>query len=917
MGAFQDYARAAMAAGGRRGRAPVMNAQRFYPRGIERELQQKTEAEFMRIYSRFLEAALEGFSTFKDEQLDLFDTRPELSEKFKGELMEIARKTEGKARENFSRQSEMIIGAPYYPPGAAEGVLNDWHATFQDLCVSACAQQKTKIATIVAGAKQAGWNRDRLERAIKEQLPGQFKHRAALIARTELAKLNTRVTLETYKSTGVQYYKWLTTIDGRERASHASMNGKICSVSDGGVYFEQNPEHPLRPVEHPRSGEMYHGHPGTDFQCRCSMVMWDPEIDGDYEVKDSDLLERREAEENARKEAQERAEAERQEEARAEREKAAEALRNAKEAAAKAEAERIAAERAKAEAEREAARLAGEARAARLEAAAIKRHAGRTPEREREIVAAWNARRIRRTAEARHAARTKQKATAIRTKLQKRLGIREDARKILAESEGMAGIGREGLEAAAKGGNAKSYKAMEREAAAIGKRLDELKAMQHVGDPMAAAKKYGYPDTVAAEKAVESTLKNCGFASLSNPDKKTALENEIAIVKKRKGNAARLEFMAYDRLLAGVETEIKWEGLKTGFDAIKAAVKAHPKSAKLAAAYGKLETAFNARNEADFNAALAEAKKAVPKPKEKAAAKAKKISPSWSKSYPEITNADGPKNMMLIEQVLQDRGFNASPTLVGNDDFMRLLAEDHQLLTRTYGTDKTSEVTKLTIDARESLYRGDFFVRCKGGHVHGYGMYFGADTTKGLNAWTNADIIDQYAQPFHFEEFATLKKDARIVQEKDVYGEYLEAGAKKAPTKRLAEFLRAQGGKNSSGMFVASSRATSLSGDSMKAAGLWPLTDAEFSFIEDGFTLRRRADGRRCTKKEIDADASLLSIDKDSTDTGVMAAKLGYDAIYDNKTNYTVVLNRGKMILLDRDKDKRTTDEIFKENFKV
>lgn len=31
--------------------------------------------------------------------------------------------------------------------------------------------------------------------------------------------------------------------------------------------------------------------PGTDFQCRCSMVMWDPEIDGKYEVKEQESIE--------------------------------------------------------------------------------------------------------------------------------------------------------------------------------------------------------------------------------------------------------------------------------------------------------------------------------------------------------------------------------------------------------------------------------------------------------------------------------------------------------------------------------------------------------------------------------------------------------------------------------------------------
>lgn len=399
MGAFREYARAAMAAGGKRGRTPVMNAQRFYPRGLERELEQKTAAEFMRIHRAFLEAAVAGFSTFGDDQLDLSGESPALSEKFKGEVMDVARRTDRKARDNFSRQSEMIIGAPYYPPGTAEGILDDWHATFQDLCVSACAQQKTKMAVIVAGAKQAGWNKAQLEKAIERELPAQFRHRAELIARTELGKLNSRVTLETYKSTGVRYYKWLTTIDGRERESHAAMNGKICSVSDGDVYFDQNPERPLHPVERQRTGDMYHGHPGTDFQCRCSMVMWDPEIDGDYEVKDSDLIEERRAAEKAEKEARERAEAERQEKLRAEQEKAAEELKTAKEAARKAEAERAAAEKAKREAEETAKRLENEKiRAERIREILKKasdRHSRRTPTMVEKLRTVWRKRQAR------------------------------------------------------------------------------------------------------------------------------------------------------------------------------------------------------------------------------------------------------------------------------------------------------------------------------------------------------------------------------------------------------------------------------------------------------------------------------------------------------------------------------------------
>lgn len=589
MGAFQEFARAAMAAGTKRGRRPVMNAQQFYPRGLERELQQKTVAEFMRIYGQFLEAAMLGFSTFRDDQGDLSESQPVLSDAFKGELASIAQRTDRKARENFSRQSEMIIGAPYYPPGSTEWILNDWHATFQDLCVSACAQQKTKIAVIVAGAKQAGWNKYQLEKAIEKQLPSQFKHRAELIARTELAKLNTAVTLETYRSAGVQYYKWLTTIDGRERESHALMNDRICSVTDGDVYFEQNPKQPLRPIEHRRTGDMYHGHPGTDFQCRCSMVMWDPAIDGDYEVKDSDLLEQREAEELAEKEAQERAEAERKAKEQAELEKAAEALKTAKEAAKRAEDERQAAEKARQEAEENARKLAEEARAARLEAAAVKRHAERTEEMERAIVSAWNRRRILRNAEARHAERTQEQATAIQQRWDDRQAKIKEAIKtvddIRGEYSGIKGLAFPSTvkKAESQGkytkaaGLAQNFKA----------KVDaEASKLDLLAEPLEAMRKHGLKEAQAVQDAVRKKLEYLEQFDIDKKIKK--LEFEIEYVEKNKKYATwEVAKKAYEKALAEVVKKAAEEA-EVKIDVLASAAK-FAKTKKFVTEVGKLQ----------------------------------------------------------------------------------------------------------------------------------------------------------------------------------------------------------------------------------------------------------------------------------------------------------------------------------------
>lgn len=83
-------------------------------------------------------------------------------------------------------------------------------------------------------------------------------------------------------------------MDGRERGSHAEMNNVICSVSNPDVYYEENPKDPMHPIEKPRTGSMVHLHPGEDFQCRCSMVMWDPYINGSYEVKEEPQKEQEE-----------------------------------------------------------------------------------------------------------------------------------------------------------------------------------------------------------------------------------------------------------------------------------------------------------------------------------------------------------------------------------------------------------------------------------------------------------------------------------------------------------------------------------------------------------------------------------------------------------------------------------------------
>ena len=370
-GEYASFAMRAVSLGRKRGRPPVLSSNAFYPFAAERRLASLLKAELARSLRESLASALGRLSD--DGEGDGW------TEEFLSGTDRAASDIVLNAREAFSRFSEMTVGTPYYPPDVEASVKGDWKAEFLACCKSADADAKADIARALSEAKEKGWNRAQAEVAVLERLDPKYAKRAELIARTETGKLNNAATMATYRSAGVEYYVWLATPDERTRPSHAALNGKICAVGDPDHWYEDNPDDPLRPVAHGRGKDMYHGDPGTDFQCRCTSIPWDPRIDSKYRVREVPEPERKPTE---------------LETARAETEKARGELEAAQ--AAKREAER------------------------KLEIlrAANARHAERTTGERLEIQERWNRReRIRRiaeVAETRHAARTASDSEKIR-----------------------------------------------------------------------------------------------------------------------------------------------------------------------------------------------------------------------------------------------------------------------------------------------------------------------------------------------------------------------------------------------------------------------------------------------------------------------------------------------------------------------
>lgn len=277
-----------LATGKKRGRHPVFSSRQFYPYAAERRLQNALRNELEGYIGAAYGAAMSNNEYFKTDSMEELALLPEvLSDDFKAEISYAAESIARKVSSSIAEMTEMTVGKPYYPQAAKESLLNDWEANFQMLCVSAESDAKKDIARLVTQAKNEGWNGKQLEKAVMKELPDKYANRASVIARTESAKLNTSVTLETYKEIGCQYYMWMATLDERVRPDHAMMNGLICSATDPTVWYEENPDDPMHPIEHKRDDTMVHLHPGEDFQCRCTMVMWDPVIDGKYEVKEA------------------------------------------------------------------------------------------------------------------------------------------------------------------------------------------------------------------------------------------------------------------------------------------------------------------------------------------------------------------------------------------------------------------------------------------------------------------------------------------------------------------------------------------------------------------------------------------------------------------------------------------------------
>ena len=204
---------------------------------------QEAKAQGQRIYER-LSKAIEDFEDKIDEGLADTFFLPETKRIDKAITSEL----------------NQFAVTPRITPGVAEQLEEEYNSNLK-LAIKGWSQEETaRLRDLLSKYAMKGYRRDYLADMIQNEW-GVSLRKAQFWAANETSLFVSKLRHARWKDSGIRKYRWSATGgkegDGRTRERHKELHGD--------VYEWDNP-----PVVNPHTG--FRGHPGEDYNCRCTAV---------------------------------------------------------------------------------------------------------------------------------------------------------------------------------------------------------------------------------------------------------------------------------------------------------------------------------------------------------------------------------------------------------------------------------------------------------------------------------------------------------------------------------------------------------------------------------------------------------------------------------------------------------------------
>lgn len=249
-----------------------------YPEQAERELKRLNNS-YMRLLNKLLKehlpeirdaAAREKEHQRLDDTADLMSTIAKVFDKMADELKEstdgfgykdkveaMAKLTRKLSISEWKKEVKSTLGIEladdYYTGELFRKLLNEWIDDNVNLIKTIPNDSLGEMRRLVLEGYRNGKPTTTIVKEI-QKVYGQSRRHAQLIARDQIAKLNSEITRMQQEDAGVKEYVWSTSGDSRVREGHRRLNNKRFRWDDP-------------PVVDDKTGRRCH--PGEDYQCRC------------------------------------------------------------------------------------------------------------------------------------------------------------------------------------------------------------------------------------------------------------------------------------------------------------------------------------------------------------------------------------------------------------------------------------------------------------------------------------------------------------------------------------------------------------------------------------------------------------------------------------------------------------------------